>query len=104
VLLAIGKTEFAARCAPPIRQVNLCGSSENTSCTNTTAPATPTNWIPAAANTQAGDALPIADRTPLTGQQSNQADRDRDKSPQRDPAPDQPAPDAAARRGLLRLR
>jgi hypothetical protein len=61
----VGRTAFAACIAPPIFQVNRCGSAENTRWTKMIAPAVPTIWIPAAVSTQPGDALPIAERTPL---------------------------------------
>ena len=61
----VGRTALAACIPPPIFHVNRCGSPENTSWTKMIAPAVPTTWIPAAANTQPGDALPIAERTPL---------------------------------------
>ena len=64
VLPAVGRTTLAAICAPPIFQVNRCGTSENTSWTNTTAPAIPTSWIAAAPATQPPEAAAIADRTP----------------------------------------
>jgi Transposase len=49
----------------PIFQVSRCGSSANTSCTNTTAPTIPANWTAAAPTTQPGDAPAIAERTPF---------------------------------------
>jgi len=65
VLPAVGMIEFAACIPPPIRHVNLCGTSRKTSCTNTTAPASPTNWMPTAATTHPVDADLIAGPTPL---------------------------------------